>query len=431
LKRLSNNLQPYLEVIEEILEVRKNVLILDVAGNARVLCRLLKYAEFQFGDRIPGKAYRQRGNSERIDNFLVEINIMIPIYQSLINIHIQDMSLSMMNRENMILPYNEKMLAILEPWSLCIDLDAANRVDSLNKNQIDEILEPLSDIEKIAAMIYQYRNQFVIAESHCQRAISYARRYNEEGETKTTLLLDALTIYCELRIRQGDSEGGVQLAEEAYNHVAVAYNPVQPQVQKAAGVLIDCLIHKGDLYDAERFSQVTLESLKDPANGIDQESEAVANGYYNLGNVINRQKGDLVRAEMLGRESLRIRAQLYGNDDFRVGDSIGLLADILRKQGNLGDEVKELFERSLAIDVKHEGPDGVNTSISNANLGQFHDEQAQTLIPAVERKEHLQLSKFYYTEALRIDTKIFGLAHRDTINTESKLSRISRELSEA
>jgi hypothetical protein len=45
-------------------------------------------------------------------------------------------------------------------------------------------------------------------------------------------------------------------------------------VQKAAGMLIECLVLKDDLYDAdaERFADATLDSLKDLANGFDQES---------------------------------------------------------------------------------------------------------------------------------------------------------------
>jgi hypothetical protein len=154
----------------------------------------------------------------------------------------------------------------------------------------------------------------------------------------------------------------------------------------------------------------------------------VAVGYYNLGRVIDKLKVDFVRAEMLARESLRIRAQLFGNDDYRVGESTTLLAGILREQGNLGAKVKELFECSLAIDVKHEGPDGINTSISNANLGDFHSQLAFTDVTPEERKEHLQLSISYYTEALRINTKIFGPAHHNTINA---MLNSSRALSEA
>jgi hypothetical protein len=149
---------------------------MDTPSNARVLNDLLKYVEFQFGDRIPGEAYRQRGNSERIDNYQVEINIILYIYSSLINIHEQDTSLSMIDCDNMGLPYYEKMLEILKPWSLCVDLDAANGVDVLNKDQINEILNLSSITERNVGLIYQHRNQFIIAENHCQRALSCARQ---------------------------------------------------------------------------------------------------------------------------------------------------------------------------------------------------------------------------------------------------------------
>jgi tetratricopeptide (TPR) repeat protein len=424
LKILSNDLQPYPEVLQVIIE------ILDATRNVRVLEQLYRYAEFQFGDRISGETFRQRGNSGRIDNFNVEINILIPIYRKLVNTYIEDTSLSDINCDSIVLPYHEKVLTVLQPWSLCVDLDVANRVDSLSKDQIDEILYIFSDTEQSISIIHTHRNQFILSESHCQRALSCAQRYNEEGETKTTLLLKAFTNYCTLMIAQSDFAGALPFAEEAYNCVAIAYNPVHPQVQEAAGTLIDCLMHKGELYDAERFSQLTLDSLKDPANEVDQESEAVAKGYYNLGNVLKKQKEDVVRAEMLARESLRIRTQLYGNDHPHVGNSIGLLAEILRKQGNLGNEVKEMFERSLAIDVKQQGPDGVNTSIGNKNLGVFHDQLAETDLSTDERKEHLRLSVSYYTEALRINANIFGPDHHDTINAASDLSEISLALSE-
>jgi hypothetical protein len=49
----------------------------------------------------------------------------------------------------------------------------------------------------------------------------------------------------------------VNFAEEAYNLVVEAYDPVHPQVQEAAGELINILIMKGDLYDGD----VMLRSL--------------------------------------------------------------------------------------------------------------------------------------------------------------------------
>jgi hypothetical protein len=61
--------------------------------------------------------------------------------------------------------------------------------------------------------------------------------------------------------------------------------------------------------------------------------------------------------------------------------------------------VKELYERALAINVEHEGSDGVDTSGSNENLGKFLIQLAETDLTPDERKEHLRLSVSYFTEA--------------------------------
>jgi hypothetical protein len=226
LKRLSNVLQPYREVVQIIGET------LETPNNARVLKHLISYAEFQFGERIPDKVYRQRNNTERIENWTVEINSFICIYRNLNDVYSEDTSLSVIEHDNIILPNCEKMLEIMMPWSLSLDLDAAHRVDYyLTKDLIDYILEVLSYIERNIAKVYMNRNQFTVSEYHCQRAISYARRYCEEGKTKTTLLLEALINFCALKGSQHDFPGAVTLAEEAYNLAAVAYNPVHPQVQ--------------------------------------------------------------------------------------------------------------------------------------------------------------------------------------------------------
>lgn len=60
--------------------------------------------------------------------------------------------------------------------------------------------------------------------------------------------------------------------------------------------------------------------------------------------------------------------------------------------------MKELFERSLAINVEHEGPDGLNTSISSKNLAQFYLQLASSTRINDERKEHSILSISYCTE---------------------------------
>jgi hypothetical protein len=136
--------------------------------------------------------------------------------------------------------------------------------------------------------------------------------------------------------------------------------------------LIYILIKKGDLFDAERYAQVTNGNLRDKKNGINQESGAVAMGAYNLANVIFQQKGDLIKSEMLARESLRIESLINNSNHQSVGRACNLLAAILRAQGKYGDETRGLYERFLAISIRNNGPDGHNTAVGSYSLGIFH-----------------------------------------------------------
>jgi tetratricopeptide (TPR) repeat protein len=206
--------------------------------------------------------------------------------------------------------------------------------------------------------------------------------------------------------------------------VVEAYDPVHPQVQEAAGIMINILINQGDLFDAERYAQVTYGNLRDKKNGIDQESEVVAVGAYNLANVLYRQDGDLIKAEELARESLRIRTLIYGSNNYavEVSWSCDLLAGILMTQGKLGDETRGLFERYLAFSIRNHGPDGKHTAVANSNLGSlcFQLVQKENTVDLIRMQ--LILAKTYYVEALRIYSKIDGPTHPNTIDASSRLS---------
>jgi tetratricopeptide (TPR) repeat protein len=429
LKKLSHELQPFNEVTRIIKEIRnesQKKIHLDV----RFLNHLISYAGHQIGDRIPGKAYRERANGERINNWNAEIAMLIPTYFQLISMYQRDESFGRIDSDNVIFPYLEKMLELLRPWSAYLDTDSTNQIDKLDKEQIEYLLITLSETELQIAFIHTRKSVFDEAENHGQRALFYARLYEGKEERKTDLLCKALRVYINLRTSQEKHADAVIYAEEAYNLVAVAYNPVHPKVQDAATSLIECLIHTGDLFNAERFAQATLDSLKDPGNGLDQESEEVAYGYHLLAKVIHEQKGDFVRAEMLVRESFRIRSQLYVHDNANIGISVGLLAAILKSQGKLGHETRELYERSLAIDIKHYGPDGMDNAIANHNIGNFYHILADQEQSAETRIDLLRLSLSHHKEARRIFTKIFGPDSPMTMEALSIVSTISRELSE-
>jgi tetratricopeptide (TPR) repeat protein len=379
---------------------------------------LLSYAEFQFGDRIPGKAYRERSNGEQIDNWVVEVEILLQVNNYLASA--KDESLGMKVCDNLSAPYKEKMIALLMPWFEYFNSNSTIQRNNLDREKFNYILEYLSQTERNLALIYVHNNEPNFAVDLCQLALYYARLYEGKEEKKIEILCKTLKRFSDVRVMQGNYADALILAEEGYNCAAIAYDPVHPEVLKAASVLIDCLIHKGDFYNAERFGQATLDGLKDPANKLDQQSEIVASGYYDLANVIYQQKGDFIKAEALVRESLRIRSRL--NNNAKVGRSGGLLAKILMSQGELGRETKELLEYSLAVDTKNLGPEGSNTILSNISLGDYHDKVAEKAQIMETRKEHLLLSKSCYAECLQIYTKIYGPNNPKTVDVSSKLS---------
>jgi hypothetical protein len=247
----------------------------------------------------------------------------------------------------------------------------------------------------------------------------------------------ALQTYCELREYQSNYSDALKIAEEIYNLVIVAYDCVHPKVQKAAGILINILIKKDDLVNAERYALVTLGNLRDKKNGMDQDGAEVANGFYNIANVIYRQNlfisekkmEELVKGEGFARESIRIWTLIDGKDSHNAGTGCMLLARILLIQNELEDETLELFERFLAISINHEGRDGINGGTANINLGQVYCARAY-IQPTIDlRKKQLLLAKPLFEEGVRINSKIFGPSHPSTADGASRLAAVIRDLS--
>jgi tetratricopeptide (TPR) repeat protein len=341
----------------------------------------------------------------------------------------QNNSLSNLNRESMIFPYLERLLSLLNPWLINMDSDPSEGISILSNERKDSLLGKLFCTEQGMAFLTINRRQFNLAEGHCQRSLAYSRRYGLEGEGKITLIFSALKMYSSLRERQGNYSDAVTFAEECYNLVVEAYDPAHPQVQEAAGVLINILIRKGDLFDAERYAQVTYGNLRDKKNGIDQESEEVAQGAYHLADVIYRQKGDLMKAEELARESLRITSLINDSNHLGVGSTCTLLANVLRGQDQLGHETRGLHERYLAIFIRNEGPDGSNTAAGNYNLGRYYHQLADKQTTVALMQKQLLLAKVYFEESHRINSIIYGHTYPKTVDAASKLAAISSELS--
>lgn len=115
-----------------------------------------------------------------------------------------------------------------------------------------------------------------------------------------------------------------------------------------------------------------------------------------------------MKAEMLARESLRIRTRLYDNDAQYVRNFVALLAQTLSSQNKKGKERQELFARSVAITKKYYGPEGFNTAATNDNMGHFYCVLATEEPLGETRICYLRQAEVNYKESLRIYTKLFG-----------------------
>jgi hypothetical protein len=90
-----------------------------------------------------------------------------------------------------------------------------------------------------------------------------------------------LSWFSRLQTSEGKYIKAVKFAEQSYDCVAVAYKPVLPTLQGAASALIEYLLNTKDFYDAERFGQATLDSLKDPKNGLNHSIKIAKKKEFN------------------------------------------------------------------------------------------------------------------------------------------------------
>ncbi len=97
---------------------------------------------------------------------------MIPIYGKLMKVYSTDESLSMIDRDNFQFPYYQSMLDLLRPWSAKLETNSTSRDGCLDKDQINRTILLSSHTKQKVALIYLNRNEFNMAVSYSQQALS-------------------------------------------------------------------------------------------------------------------------------------------------------------------------------------------------------------------------------------------------------------------
>jgi hypothetical protein len=128
-----------LAVLTVLNQTEEQIAELGCKSYVRMIQHTAKFAEFQSGKRIPGEAAYKRDNGSSIYNWDVDIRVLYEIYSKL-----GDHSLKKDACQKSIILYFKKVLAVLEPWRIQIDANAAERIDYLDEEKIDDLLGKLS-----------------------------------------------------------------------------------------------------------------------------------------------------------------------------------------------------------------------------------------------------------------------------------------------
>ena len=355
------------------------------------------FAEYQFGPRIPGESYRLRGNGDRIDNWRVMTMPLCLNLMQLTSLYIDQRTSGSSDRA---LIHAVEARELIEPFRASIEY-----------GELDYVLTLFFQTESNLAEIYVEKLQFEEAERHCQQSLVFARQ--SQGEYRTSSMFEGLKKLSALRRQQYQLSEAMELCEEAYIIVSRAHGPAHPLVQDAAAELIECLIQLERFPQAEAYARITYESMIDPRNGIDPESDGVARGMQQLAYVCSRMAGegheaapDLIEeAHELIRKACRIMEELSSPN---LAICLETLGEVLIARGILTDETKGIFERVLAIYVDREGGGGHGTIQSLTSLGEFHVHLASTLPIGRERIQEVQIAKALNEDYAKMVTKIYG-----------------------
>jgi hypothetical protein len=121
-----------------------------------------------------------------------------------------------------------------------------------------------------------------------------------------------------------------------------------------------------------------------------------------LADVKYQLQEDEIKAEELVRDALRIRLKLHGLGDNNVAVSSFLLARILMNQDKMGDETRDLFERSLATFIRFTGSDGISTASAYIGIGYFYLKLSSMQSAVDAKRKLLGQAKACSQEAIRI-----------------------------
>jgi hypothetical protein len=298
LMKNENSLFPYekiCDIVEKLIKLAKFKEIENNdeknKANRNKSIKILEYgilfAKKQFGERTIGSLQRSFRFNSTITNIRVDLNVLIPVYQSLCDLYfpiddtipnINDSNITVDDCVNVIKCY-DNMLSILNYWD-------ENKEYIIHDEIIDYVCITLNNVYFRYAMCKQYQSEFDVAIKHYDNAIYYLKKktltYEDLEKLSKTLTvegkikydvsklrfeddLDKLCIYlvhktCSLYNLSKYDDIKV-ICEEVYN-ITVDYYPCDhPKVLDKVNILVEILIKMEEYIDAERYARICYECL--------------------------------------------------------------------------------------------------------------------------------------------------------------------------
>ena len=256
---------------------------------------------------------------------------------------------------------------------------------------------------------------------HSNLALTKLKRLNKDRPLEA--ISEALAIKCGALQFMGRYKESLESVEERYNLWALDRGPAHPNTIDAAFQLIQSCIHNQSYVDAEKYAYNLWDILNstnihaDNRIPADRHQEYLARGAREYARATFRlsHDGGIPPAEkqksgeeaiVLARRSVEIYSQLDGAASIEVANSMLTLAQVVDHFMDADvDEVISLYEQSMVIFSRVEGPLSPNVAASTGNVGSAYIHRSNRAKAAKDLDRcvmNCEMALPRYREALRI-----------------------------
>jgi tetratricopeptide (TPR) repeat protein len=319
---------PIFEIDKVLVKVHQHVDRLyedsKLTAGIAILERLLSFLELQYGTRVPGRTYRVRKNSDRVDDLpLIKLRFKLSEFYT-----------GVANFDKSLL-HSIACRQLLESRTLGCD---------------DKVLRYLCQTEINLCSIYFEKGQLTKAQHHGEEAVTFARKLKGEGHIKC--LSDALRGLGDTYGMIGRYSEALELTKESYFLISENFGPERPDAQNLSSQIIEYLVFTGDYSTAHEYARLSYDVLVDPRNGVHPEHYTVgiamsqlASLWAGMPSVANESEEKGVEAEYFARRACVIMLKRYGRDLLGMSKFFKGLGDVLFKKWSFCAETRIFIEQ--------------------------------------------------------------------------------------